>query len=211
MAAAIPSRWRKGGFDMGKGEYLAQLQALLVGRMAPAELERILAYYEEYFDEAGPEGAGQVVRELGSPAELAHRVLGHTPMQQAAPPTQNRRGLGGLWTALLALCAAPIALPLLAAAVAVVAAVILAVIVTAAAVSIGGVACILAGLYASTRSFSLLFQAGLSTMMYFSGLGMLTAGLGLLMIAGSFALAGLCFRGVAALLRRIAGRKEART
>ena len=48
-------------------------------------------------------------------------------------------------------------------------------------------------------------------MMYFSGLGMLTAGLGLLMIAGSFALAGLCLRGVAALLRRIAGRKEART
>ena len=39
---------------MTREEYLAQLRALLTGRTPPDELERILAYYTEYFDEAGP-------------------------------------------------------------------------------------------------------------------------------------------------------------
>ena len=41
---------------MTREEYLAQLRALLTGRTPPDELERILAYYTEYFDEAGPLG-----------------------------------------------------------------------------------------------------------------------------------------------------------
>ena len=39
---------------MTREEYLAQLRALLTGRTPPDELERILAYYTEYFDEARP-------------------------------------------------------------------------------------------------------------------------------------------------------------
>lgn len=61
---------------MTREEYLAQLRALLTGRTPPDELERILAYYTEYFDEAGPQGEGRVIRELGTPAELVGRVLG---------------------------------------------------------------------------------------------------------------------------------------
>ena len=41
---------------MTRDEYLAQLRALLTGRTPPDELERILTYYTEYFDEAGPAG-----------------------------------------------------------------------------------------------------------------------------------------------------------
>ena len=41
---------------MTREEYLAQLRALLTGRTPPDELERILAYYTEYFDEAGLQG-----------------------------------------------------------------------------------------------------------------------------------------------------------
>lgn len=47
---------------MTREEYLAQLRALLTGRTPPDELERILAYYTEYFDEAGPQGEGRVIR-----------------------------------------------------------------------------------------------------------------------------------------------------
>lgn len=196
---------------MDKNEYLEQLRALLTGRMVPEEIERILAYYRSYFDEAGPEAAGRVAAELGSPAELAHRILGHGPVaEEAPPPPKERRGLGALWTALLALCAAPIALPLILCAVAVVAVLVIAVIGVVFGVSVGGVACIAAGVAMSLRSFSLLFRSGLTTMMYFSGLGMLCAGVGMLMIAGTFVLAGLCFRGMAALLRRMLRRKEVR-
>ena len=61
---------------MTREEYLAQLRALLTGRTPPDELERILAYYTEYFDEAGPQGEGRVIRELGtSSISLANSSL----------------------------------------------------------------------------------------------------------------------------------------
>ena len=86
---------------MTREEYLAQLRALLTGRTPPDELERILAYYTEYFDEAGPQGEGRVIRELGTPAELVGRVLGaqrsrtvpaERDCRQRAPP-----GSGTAW------------------------------------------------------------------------------------------------------------------
>ena len=78
---------------MTREEYLAQLRALLTGRTPPDELERILAYYTEYFDEAGPQGEGRVIRELGTPAELVGRVLGAQGIaRQRAPP-----GSGTAW------------------------------------------------------------------------------------------------------------------
>ena len=49
---------------MTREEYLAQLRALLTGRTPPDELERILAYYTEYFDEAGPQGVRQSNRSM---------------------------------------------------------------------------------------------------------------------------------------------------
>ena len=103
---------------MTREEYLAQLRALLTGRTPPDELERILAYYTEYFDEAGPQGEGRVIRELGTPAELVGRVLGAqrsrtVPAERDCPPegaARERHGLGTLWKVLLAICAAPIVL-----------------------------------------------------------------------------------------------------
>ncbi|MFQ7854217.1 MAG: DUF1700 domain-containing protein [Flavonifractor plautii] len=100
---------------MTREEYLAQLRALLTGRTPPDELERILAYYTEYFDEAGPQGEGRVIRELGTPAELVGRVLGAqrsrtVPAERDCPPegaARERHGLGTLWKVLLAICAAP--------------------------------------------------------------------------------------------------------
>ena len=106
---------------MTREEYLAQLRALLTGRTPPDELERILAYYTEYFDEAGLQGEGRVIRELGTPAELVGRVLGAqrsrtVPAERDCPPegaARERHGLGTLWKVLLAICAAPIAIPLI--------------------------------------------------------------------------------------------------
>lgn len=86
---------------MTREEYLAQLRALLTGRTPPDELERILAYYTEYFDEAGPQGEGRVIRELGTPAELVGASWEHSGAgrfrrsgiaRQRAPP-----GSGTAW------------------------------------------------------------------------------------------------------------------
>ena len=203
---------------MTREEYLAQLRALLTGRTPPDELERILAYYTEYFDEAGPQGEGRVIRELGTPAELVGRVLGAqrsrtVPAERDCPPegaARERHGLGTLWKVLLAICAAPIAVPLMLAAVIVVLALAFVVVCVVAGVAIGGVVAIGVGIVTAWSGFSVLFSAGMATMMFFCGMGMLSSGVGLLMIAGSFALGGLCFRAMAGALNRWLMRREAR-
>ena len=214
---------------MTREEYLAQLRALLTGRTPPDELERILAYYTEYFDEAGPQGEGRVIRELGTPAELVGRVLGAqrsrtVPAERDCPPegdpaerdcppegaARERHGLGTLWKVLLAICAAPIAIPLILVVVAMVLGLVVLILALVAGVAVGGVVAIGAGVFTACAGFSVLFSAGLPTMMFFCGVGLLSSGVGLLLIAGSFLLAGLCFRGMAALLGRWLNRREVR-
>ena len=159
-----------------------------------------------------------MIRELGTPAELVGRVLGAqrsrtVPAERDCPPegaARERHGLGTLWKVLLAICAAPIAIPL---------------------IPRGGGDGIgpcrpdprpggrsgrgrggghRGGVFTACAGFSVLFSAGLPTMMFFCGVGLLSSGVGLLLIAGSFLLAGLCFRGMAALLGRWLNRREVR-
>lgn len=59
---------------MRREEFMRELEYLL--RDIPAnEREDALAYYENYFDEAGAENESQVIQELGSPASVAEKIL----------------------------------------------------------------------------------------------------------------------------------------
>ena len=59
---------------MTRNEYLGALRQEL--RSLPLqEQEEALRYYEEYFDDAGPENEQQVIAELGSPRELARNIV----------------------------------------------------------------------------------------------------------------------------------------
>ena len=60
---------------MTKEQYLFLLRAELDGYLSPEELEDILRYYSEYFEEAGQEQERNVMIELGSPQRLAERIL----------------------------------------------------------------------------------------------------------------------------------------
>lgn len=93
---------------MNRQEFMFQLAGELVN--IPAE-ERIsaLKYYEEYFEDAGPENEQKVLEELGTPQEVARQILEdynqREPGQDAyysapppvysipaqTPPAQNRR------------------------------------------------------------------------------------------------------------------------
>ena len=198
---------------MTQEEYLAQLRAQLTGRTPPAELERLLSYYAEYFAEAGADGEQDVMQELGTPAELAGRILGDTQLAHrgpVGPGCEKRHGGSAVWKLLLALCAAPIAIPMMLAVMAVAVAALVAVVVLVAGIAIGGVAVVIVGVFTACAGVSVLFSAGIPTVMYFCGLGLLAGGAGLLMIAGAFLLGGLCIRAVAAGFRRWLHRKEAR-
>lgn len=59
---------------MNRQEFMKRLEELLRGIPA-SEREDALAYYNDYFDEAGAENEAQVIRELGSPEAVAENIL----------------------------------------------------------------------------------------------------------------------------------------
>ncbi len=55
---------------MNRSEFMAGLRKLLVS-IPEDEREEALQYYEDYFEDAGPENEGNVIKELGSPEKVA--------------------------------------------------------------------------------------------------------------------------------------------
>lgn len=58
----------EGGESMNREEYLKRLSFLLKD-LPEEEIEDAIAYYEDYFEEAGEEKEEQVIKKLGSPED----------------------------------------------------------------------------------------------------------------------------------------------
>ena len=100
---------------MNRNEYMKELEQALK-RLPKAEREEALSYYNEYFDDAGPEREAEVMEELGDAKGIATQIVKEVALKRLAEPKPEkaaRNGLSTLWIVLLALCAAPIGLPLL--------------------------------------------------------------------------------------------------
>ena len=104
------------------------------------ERANALRYYEEYFDDAGPENEAKAIEELGEPAKVAAQILADyrelTAVPHAQPIKEKRRwrGISPLLPIVLVLLAIPIGLPLVFGAGATVLGVLLAVVLTVLAV-----------------------------------------------------------------------------
>jgi len=106
---------------MSRIEFLSELRRRLNG-LPQEEIENAVSYYAEYFEDAGPENERRVLDELGSPAHAAAQIIGayassgaHWP--RASKPRQPRRdnSLKIVGIVLLAIFAAPMAIPIAAA------------------------------------------------------------------------------------------------
>lgn len=190
---------------MNREEYLQELWGRLSGKLPPRELESVVAYYSEYFDEAGSGREAEIIEELGPPERLAREILGEQALRTLeTPPEQGRprRGLGTVWTVLLAIFAAPIAIPLALALAAVAFALVIAAVALVAGVGVAGAACVAAGVFAAFCGVHVIFSSGIATTIFFVGGGMAAAGIGVLLLAAASGIAGLCFAGIARLLGR---------
>ena len=175
---------------MTKEQYLFLLRAELTGRMRHEEVEDILQYYTEYFEDAGPERERDVMISLGSPQRLAEKILGQEPREEMAPMEADYRqieepaGMG--WRiprqALIALAVIGgiVGLPT-----------VLSVIL---GLGIGGVVCILVGLGVTGYGIG---QFGLAAKLYLGGGGLAVLAVGLLMLLGAVVLS----RGVVWLVK----------
>lgn len=115
---------------MTKQEYIRIVSVRLSG-LNPAEVNDALDYLNEYFEEAGPDGEQEAIRELGAPEKYASIIwadlLSHMPpaipadAQRSGPVPQGKPD-SSLWKnigiALAGICALPIAVPLILAALA---------------------------------------------------------------------------------------------
>lgn len=86
---------------MGKADFLAELRRALSSRLPEEELSDALAYYEEYFAEAGEDREEAVLQELGSPAAVAAKVLEDRgedapPVPEKSPSGPKRLALWGV-------------------------------------------------------------------------------------------------------------------
>ena len=67
---------------MTRTAFLAALEQLLAP-LPEAERKDALSYYEDYLDAAGPENEARAIAELGSPEEVARKILDE---QAVLPP-----------------------------------------------------------------------------------------------------------------------------
>ena len=173
---------------MTRQEFMTELAARL-RRLPKEDLKAALQYYEEYFDEAGSQNEQEVIRELRSPAHVAAKVLSdyavYAVKEAKKARTSTKSGWRAFWFTILAICAAPVAVPLIIAAVAVILAlgfagfaVVIALLSAAAGIFLKGIGTLFLGSTSALFLFgSALILVGFAVLI-FSGISALIAGIG---------------------------------
>ncbi len=64
---------------MTRAEYLSELTSHLIS-LPKEERDMAVGFYEEYFDEAGPDNEQSVIADLGKPFNLARSIIGETSL-----------------------------------------------------------------------------------------------------------------------------------
>ena len=170
---------------MTRKEFMAELAARL-HRLPQEDLQAALQYYEEYFDEAGSQNEQAVINELKSPAHVASKILSDYAVKEAKKArASTKSGWRAFWLTILAICAAPVAVPLIIASVVIIIAlgfagfaVVFALVIAAGAVFIKGIG----SLFLGSASALLLFGSALIlvgfALLIFHGISALIAGIG---------------------------------
>lgn len=188
---------------MNREEYMRRLQHRL-RRLPKEDYDRAIAYFTEYFEEAGPEQEAQAIEDLGSPELAADQIIRDLAVENAAEPSKDvKRSFSALWTGILAVFAAPIALPLafafgavLLAMALVVIALIFSVFLTAVSLAVAALPCIFGSIWLLFTSFT----DGVATL----GLSLIILGTGVLMTLLSILLGTGGLHGMTRLFGKIA-------
>ena len=86
---------------MTRTAFLAALEQLLAP-LPEAERKDALSYYEDYLDAAGPENEAQAIAELGTPEEVAHKILEEqAPADSSAAPASPAHKPRSTWRMVL--------------------------------------------------------------------------------------------------------------
>ena len=189
---------------MSRKAFMARLDELLAD-ITEAEKDEALSYYEEYFEDAGPENEEEVISSLGSPEKVAATIkaglsenaqeegefseTGYTntyyDVKDEVATINKRKGLGGLgtggWVIILILClfALPILGPLLLGIAGTIFGILVAIAAVIFAVLVTGIALVVAAVAMVAAGFATLFATPLVGVALI-GAALLVAGIGIL-------------------------------
>ena len=188
---------------MNREEFILELRSKLT-RLSNDELEAALGYYEEYFDEAGPENESAVINELGNPSQIAKQIMADLAIKEVAVrPQSTKQGIKTIWIVLLAILASPIALPLAIAALALVFAAVVTVGSVLFAVGIVIFTFVIVGAVLIGAMFSILMIHPMTAVLYF-GVAIVMFGVAILAGVLMYWLVGKCIpMGVRSEERRV--------
>lgn len=89
---------------MNKREFLQSLREKLT-QMPEEEVNAALRYYEEYFDEAGVQNEERVLKELGTPEQVAKQILAEGGVREEKKGNSEGKGKMTMWIAMgIVLC-----------------------------------------------------------------------------------------------------------
>ncbi len=98
---------------MNRQEFMNRLAAEL-SRLPKEEVQAAMEYYQEYFDEAGPDREQETIKELGSPAKIATQIKADYAVRQLDDTNGKqsaKKGFSAVVWVILGMFAAPVAFP----------------------------------------------------------------------------------------------------
>lgn len=172
-------------------------------KLPKEDYDMAMEYFREYFEEAGPEKEAQAIEDLGTPKQAAEQIIMNMAVENSekVQKKEGKRNFSAVWVGILAVFAAPIALPIALAVVGVVGSLGIALVSVLAALVLSGICMAAGGAAAVVLAAFLIFRApadAISTI----GAGFLCTGLGLLICPCAIALT----RGTLRLITRIFGK-----
>lgn len=223
---------------MNKESFMQEL-ARLLGDISPQERQEALNFYEEYFHDAGPEKEQEVLKELGSPMQVAAKIkegLDATIGVENGPDAAENGAAWGMennsggaaytpqetvkkrsaWKTIglvfLLICASPLLIAFASVILSLLIAWFSVLISLIAAFGAAALTCILCGIAFVVMGFTCMFSFPYVCLIM-AGSGLICTGIGILFMMLTVWLCGYalpgCCRGIAWLWKKIIGKKQA--
>ena len=189
---------------MNRRKFMQEL-AKKLRRLPDGERRSALAYYDEYFDEAGADNEQRVIDELGSPSEVAAQIISEFAYKNVGRGGKKAHRTRVLGIVLLGIFASPIALPIAVALFVVLLVLIVAVFVVLVSLAASAAALVCSGAVTAVMSFGVLFHDP-ATMIFFLGAGLVALTGGGALGIGVFWLSKHSIRGLTRLIAKLVKR-----
>jgi uncharacterized membrane protein len=191
---------------LDNNKYLLKLEKHLK-KLPPEDRADAIAYYSEYLDEAGPDGALQAEATLGTPAQVAAGIMADYAMRDMGKGQPKvKSGISAVWFVVIGVFALPVATPIAIALASIALAFFIVVFAVLFSLYAAAISVLVAGFAVTIVGFIIMPQ-GIWSGVFYIGVGILALGLGVMLFIAVTALTRVTLKGIAKMFNAIRFRK----